>query len=85
MNPVVRITVDGKRAETVDMAAERKGVAASSMRGEISRYKLEPVAQLDKQKKLYWAKDIDAMWKKRPGVGSPGKPRATPKRKTDLA
>lgn len=75
--PVIRITVDGKRAETVDMAAERKSVAVSSMRGEISRYKLEPVAQLDKQKKLYNAKEIDTMWKARPGVGSPGKKRGT--------
>jgi hypothetical protein len=73
--PVIRITVDGKLALTVEQAAARKGVGASSMRGEISRYQVQPVADLDGKKKLYSAKEIDAMWKARPGVGSPGKKR----------
>lgn len=78
-SPVIRITVDGKRAETVDMAAARKGVGVSSMRGEISRHKVPHIPgtedAIGDRKKLYWIKDIDAMWKQRPGIGSPGRRR----------
>ncbi len=78
-SPVIRITVDGKRAETVDMAATRKGVGVSSMRGEISRHKVPHIPGMEDavggKKKLYWIKDIDVMWKQRPGIGSPGRRR----------
>lgn len=76
--PLVRITVDGKLALTVEQAAERVGVTASTMRGELTRYHeaIAPVADLDGRKKLYLAKDIDRWWKSRPGrSGVPG-PRA---------
>lgn len=76
MPPVIRITADGKLALTLEQAAARKGVGVSSMRGEISRYKVPHIPDTEEalgdRKKLYWAKDIDAMWKKRPGVGKPG-------------
>lgn len=77
--PVIRITADRRLALTLEQAAARKGVAVSSMRGEISRYKVPHIPDTEPdmgdRKKLYWAKDIDAMWKKRPGVGSPGRKR----------
>lgn len=76
MSPVVRITVDGKLALTVEQATARVGAASpDGVRKEISRYKLAPVAELDGKKKLYNAREFDAMWKARPGTGSPGKKR----------
>jgi len=78
--PVIRITVDGKLALTVEQATQRIGASSpDGVRREISRYKLQHVAELDGKKKLYSAREFDAMWKARPGTGSPGKPRAKPK------
>lgn len=73
--PLIRITVDGKPALTVEQAAERKGVTASAMRGELTRYQntIAPAAHLDDRKKLYFTKDIDRWWDSRPGRrGVPG-------------
>lgn len=78
--PVIRITVNGKLALTVEQATERIGATSpDGVRREISRYKLQPVAELDGKKKLYNAKEFDAMWKARPGTGSPGKRRGAAK------
>lgn len=79
--PVVRITVNGRQALTVEMAAERVGVAASTMRGELSRYRdaIAPVAELDGRKQLYLATAFDRWWRSRPGRGAPGKPRRKPR------
>lgn len=74
MPPRIRVTVDGKPALTVEQAARRVGVAASTMRGELTRYrdKIRPVADLDGRKKLYLESDIDEFWAARPGKGAPG-------------
>lgn len=77
MSPRIRITVDGKPALTVEQAAERKGVGASTMRGELTRHRraIKPVAELDGRKKLYLEADIDSFWDARPGRGAPGIPK----------
>jgi len=74
--PTIRITVDGQPALTVKQAAERKRVAVSSMRGELSRYrdKIRPVEHLDGRTPLYLEADVDAWWDKRPGKGSSAMP-----------
>lgn len=70
--PIIRITVDGKLALTVEQAAVRYGLAQSSMRGELTRLKgkLDPVAELDGRKKLYSATELDKVMKARPGKGA---------------
>lgn len=76
--PVIKITVNGRQALTVEQAALRVGVTAKSLSGELSRYadKIRPVAELDGRKKLYLATEFDRWWKSRPGRGAPGSPRA---------
>lgn len=73
----VRITVDGKRALTVEQAAERYGIQPGSMRGELTRLgdKVQPVAMLDGRKPLYLMSELDKLMKGRPGRGAPGQPR----------
>lgn len=70
--PTIRITVDGKLALTVEQAADRYGLAQSSMRGELTRLKgkLDPIAELDGRKKLYLATALDKVMKSRPGKGA---------------
>lgn len=68
--PAVRITVDGRLAVTVEQAAERYGLAASSVRAIITRERIEPDAELDGRKKLYLATRLDAILRARPGKGS---------------
>lgn len=89
-DPDIRITVDGQPALTVEMAAERKGVTAKSLSGELSRHKdrIQPVADLDGRKKLYLEDEFDAWWENRPGRGAPGVPkpaRSAPARKPGRA
>lgn len=66
----VRITIDGKVALTVEQAAERYGMLASSVRVAISREGLEPDGELDGKKKLYLQSRLDAILKARPGRGA---------------
>lgn len=76
--PTIRITVDGKVALTVEQAAERYGLAASSMRAALTRLgdAVAQVAMLDGRKPLYNQAALDAAMKARPGKGSPGKTKA---------
>lgn len=71
MTPVVRITVDGRLALTVEQAAARYSLAASSMRGTLTRLgdAIEPCAHLDGRKPLYRATELDKAMKARPGRG----------------
>lgn len=71
--PKVRITVNGRVALTVGMAAERKRVAEGTMSSAISRDQIEHDGMLDKKKKLYLQSKIDAWWKARPTKGWRGK------------
>lgn len=75
--PKIRITVDGRLALTIEQAAERYGLAPSSMRGELTRHgdSIEHVAMLDGRKPLYDAARLDALMKSRPGRGAPGRTR----------
>lgn len=70
--PVVRITVDGRLALTVELAAERYGLRPSSVRGELTRLKgkIVPVAYLDGRKPLYLARELDKALASRPGKGA---------------
>lgn len=66
--PIVRITLDGKLAYTVEQAADKHGMGPSSMRSVIARAGLEPDAEIGR-KNLYLATRITAMLKARPGKG----------------
>lgn len=68
--PVIRITVDGKLALTVEQAAARHGMQPSSMSALITRERIEPVASLDGKKRLYAAAALDAIVRARPGRGA---------------
>jgi len=68
--PVVRITVDGRLALTVEQAAARHGMAPNSMSSLISREGIEYVAKLDGKKRLYAAAALDAIVRARPGRGA---------------
>lgn len=86
VEPVIRITVDGKLALTVKQAAARLGMTESGLRRDLAREPgaPEPVP-LDGRTPVYRARDIDAFGKllqQRPGKGAPGKPRARPKQKS---
>jgi hypothetical protein len=74
MSPVIRITVDGKLALTLQQMADRLGVKASTVRAYLTRYGagIKPVTEFDGGKPLYLAKDVDRWWKARPGKGMPG-------------
>jgi hypothetical protein len=68
--PQIRITVDGRLALTVEQAATRYKMEASSVRSMISRLQLEPAASLDGRKHLYLAAALDVAVKARPGKGA---------------
>ncbi|HET8682057.1 MAG TPA: hypothetical protein VFM54_09300 [Micromonosporaceae bacterium] len=70
--PAIRILVNGRVALTVLQAAERYGLAESSMRSALSRFgrRARPVAKLDRQKSLYLQHDLDILMKQRPGKGN---------------
>lgn len=72
--PDIRITVDGQRAYTTDLAAAEHGLTYEAMRKLLNRAKLEPVAHLWRQP-LYAARQITAALANRPGRGAPGVPR----------
>lgn len=68
--PIIRITVDGKLALTVEQAATRYGLAHSTVSSAITRHRIEPDAVLDGRKKLYLAARLDKLMKERPGRGA---------------
>lgn len=72
MEPEVRVTVAGKPALTVTMAAARYGLAPSSMRAALTRLgdTIAPAAMLDARTPLYLTKDLDAAMRSRPGRGA---------------
>lgn len=65
----IRITIDGKIALTVEMLADRWGVATKTVSSALSRDGIEHDGMLDKQKKLYLQTKSDSWWKNRPGKG----------------
>lgn len=67
--PDIRITVDGKLAQTIDMAAAQHGLKASSIRSALSRAGAEPAAWLDARTPLHLAKDLERLLSGRPGRG----------------
>lgn len=67
--PKIRITIDGKVALTVEMLAERWGVATKTVSSALSRDGIEHDGMLDRQKKLYLQTKSDLWWKGRPGKG----------------
>jgi hypothetical protein len=69
--PDIRITVDGQRAYTTDLAAAEHGMTYEAMRKLLHRAAVEPVARLWRQP-VYSAKDIRAALANRPGRGAPG-------------
>lgn len=78
--PEIRITVDGKPAATIELAAPRYNMEPSSLRGAISRLgdAIEHVAMLDGRKPLYLIKDLDRAIAARAGQGKGGgRPRKT--------
>jgi hypothetical protein len=74
--PRVRITVNGRVALTVAMAATRKGVAEGTMSSAISRDRIEHDGMLDGKKKVYLQSKIDQWWDNRIGKGWRGKSKA---------
>lgn len=77
MAPKIRITVDGRLALTVEQAADRYGLAVSSMRAAISRLKITPDAYLDadrphaqRRRGLYLASALDKALRARVGRGA---------------
>lgn len=72
MPPRVRVTVDGRLALTVEQAAARYGVPESGMRTIIARAgtALISPANISGRMRLYYATDLDAVMKARPGKGA---------------
>lgn len=73
----VRITVDGRLVLTVEQAAQRYGLALSSMRSALSRLRFYPIDHLDndrpdaqRRRGLYLAVELDRAMKARPGRGN---------------
>jgi hypothetical protein len=67
--PEVVITVDGKLAYTVDQAATKYGIKRRSMNSIIERNSIPVAANLDGNKKVYLAADIERVMGARPGHG----------------
>jgi len=72
--PEIRITVDGRPAATIELAAPRYNMEPSSLRGAISRLgdAIQHVAMLDGRKPLYLIKDLDKAIAARVGQGRGG-------------
>jgi hypothetical protein len=80
--PAIRITINGKPALTVDLAATRHGIDPATMRKILSRAHQPRDAELDARTPLYLAATIDKLIAARPGRGvGGGRPRKeTPQR-----
>lgn len=74
--PVIRITVDGEPAQTVDLAAEVHGLGHHAMRHALDRAGAEPIegATIGRQP-LYAETVVDDVMASRKGRGAPGVPR----------
>jgi hypothetical protein len=70
-DPVIRITVNGKLAYTVEQAAAHYGMGPSSIRAATSRAGLQGAAKLDGKKPLYLASALDKLMAARTGTRSP--------------
>jgi hypothetical protein len=67
--PKIVIEVDGKLAYTVDQAANIYGLKRRSMNSVIERHGIPVAANLDGNKKVYLAADIERVMGARPGHG----------------
>lgn len=65
--PTIRITVDGKRALTVDQLAGETGLKPGSLRPALKRLGVTPDAQLDARTPLYLAAPTLRRLRERPG------------------
>jgi hypothetical protein len=73
--PDIRITVDGRRAFTVDLAAAEFGLSHDAMRKALDRAAVQPLDARLWRQPLYPAKDVRAALSNRKGRGAPGVPR----------
>ena len=89
-HPKIRITVGGREALTVELAAARYGMTPNAMGVRLTRLSkqpahgddpLKPIALLDSRKPLYLATTLDRLMRSLPGKGSPGQPRGPRPRK----
>jgi len=62
----IKITVDGRLALTTRQWADRLGVSPVTVRTEIRRLGVEPVAHLDARTPLYSATALRQAWRERP-------------------
>lgn len=71
--PAIRITVNGRRAVTVDMAAAEHDMSHDAMRKTLDRAGAQPIpgARIGRQP-LYAASAVTAAISQRPGRGAPG-------------
>lgn len=71
--PVIRITVDGKPALTVDMISTRRGWSPATTRKTLQRLRdsgaLQPITHLDARTPLYAAAAVEKALTGRPGQG----------------
>jgi hypothetical protein len=79
--PVIRITVDGQPALTIDLAAEAQGLGHHAMRHALDRAGAEPIKDragnpvtIGRQP-LYAQAVVDEVLANRKGRGAPGVPR----------
>jgi hypothetical protein len=80
---MLRILWNGKLVLTTTQAAERYGLAPSSMRGALTRLGLDPIPEgFDAKTPLYLAKDLDAAMRDRPGKGRKTPPPVVGRRRT---
>lgn len=73
--PDIRITVDGRRAFTVDLAAAEYGMTHDAMRKALDRAEVRPLDAKLWRQPLYPAKEVRAALASRKGRGAPGVPR----------
>jgi len=74
--PVIRITINGRPAETIEMAATRCGIAVDTMRKALNRSGRQAEGSLGARIPLYLAKTVNEIIATRPGRGvGGGRPR----------
>ena len=67
----LRITYDGRLVLTTTQAAKRYGMTPAGMRSTIKRLGLEPAPEsIDERTPVYFAVELDATMKARPGKGA---------------
>lgn len=70
-SPEVRITVNGRQALTYNLAAEKHGLTPDAVRMALGRAGVEPCGKLERLP-LFYATEVSAALKARPGRGAPG-------------